>query len=232
MDNKDFPITAERFIAYFDIMGFKDLVYRSDHKEVSKVMDIVCGCTKFIESKERDILTKPKAISESVHEKSIVLPVVFSDSILFISKSGSEYDAYKIIHIASFFLYGLLGENVPVKGALSYGTFTADFKKSSFFGRPLIDAFSLASEVHFYGAVLHNTFDCYINENKMGIDTKFLKRALVPMKNRDITHSYIDWRFLLNNNNKINSIINKFYDGVSGNIRSYVDNTIRLYDIK
>jgi hypothetical protein len=37
----NWKITNERFVAYIDIMGFKDLVMRSTHEEVYKMMKLI-----------------------------------------------------------------------------------------------------------------------------------------------------------------------------------------------
>ena len=227
---KNFPITKDRFIVYFDLMGFKDLVYRSSHEQVRSIMDIVCRTTKEIEEAEMSILdTDPKSRGGEF-EKAVVLPVVFSDSIIFISGDNTLYDAKKAIYVASYFLYSLLTENIPVKGALSYGTFSADFEKSSFFGRPLIDAYLLAEETHFYGAVLHNTFDRFLNEIDEKPPPELLSRIPIPMKAGKVTHSYVKWQFHLKEaQDKTSEIIEKFYEGVSGSTRLYVDNTMKVY---
>lgn len=230
---KNFPKTKNRFIVYFDLMGFKDLVYRNNHSDISRIMDIVCSTAKSIKDTEMGILEGLEGAEDKpsgTFTKTVVLPVVFSDSILFVSKGNTIFDAKKSIYVASYFLYKLLSQNIPVKGALAYGTFTADFDKSSFFGRPLIDAYLLANEANFYGAILHNTFDSYLKTKKKSvISERMLKRAPIPMKGGAITHNYVDWGYFKNVAGNQEDLIEKFYDGVSGNTRIYVDNTKKVY---
>jgi hypothetical protein len=38
-----FPVTSERFLAYFDIMGFKDYTLKNSHEDVRKRMIEIQG---------------------------------------------------------------------------------------------------------------------------------------------------------------------------------------------
>ena len=124
----------------------------------------------------------------------------------------------------------MLTNAIPLKGAIAYGLFTADFQKSSFFGRPLVDAYELAKEIFFYGAILHNSFEQYLHNNNMIWTDIILKTKSIPLKNGSVTHSYIDWQVHTDENtNKLQSIINSLYRSVSGSTRQYVDNTKKVY---
>ncbi len=227
---RPFPKTADRFVAFFDLMGFKDLIYRNTHDDVCKTMDFVCDLVHQLKSWEKKHLRKNDDAVKSAIGMGVVLPVVFSDSILFISRTNSIEDAQKAIYVSSFFLCGLLNACIPVKGALAYGTFTADFKKSNFFGRPLLDSYFLAHETHFYGAVLHHTFERYLREQNKEIPHSILKRKPIAMKSGRVTHSYIDWTYHLEEDTTaLDRLLERFYEGVSGDIRMYVDNTRDAY---
>ena len=155
MSELDFPETADRFIAYFDIMGFKDRVYREGHEEVQKMMDTVAEAVQYI--------NKMKGIKENdgvICEKNPpIKAVTFSDSILFVAEGGSAKNMNLLLLISRVFLRLMFENRIPIKGALSYGRFTANFEKSQFFGRPLVDAYRLAEETYFYGATLHHRFE-------------------------------------------------------------------------
>jgi hypothetical protein len=172
-----------------------------------------------------------KSSNQSMHnaEKGVVLPVIFSDSILFISRSNSIYDAQKQMYIASYFLYHTFRAGIPTKGAIAYGTFTADFKKSNFFGRPLIDAYLLAEEVDFYGAIYHHTFENYMKDKKESFPSAITGRKTLPLKSGRITHTYATWDFHNDSNDTKQYIVGSFYNTVSGKPRKYVDNSIDVY---
>lgn len=52
----EFHATTERFVAYFDIMGFKDLIYRSDHSDVADIMSRVSTIVATLKKIEKESL--------------------------------------------------------------------------------------------------------------------------------------------------------------------------------
>jgi hypothetical protein len=226
-----FPETANRFIAYFDIMGFKDLIYRTDHSTVSDLMRRMSDAVAMLKQWEDGHLKKNTRGRKKETEKGIVLPVLFSDSVLFVSRADTVFDARKTVFVTSVFLRNVFSHSIPVKGALAYGMFTADFATSKFFGRPLVDAYLLAEETDFYGAVLHHSFEKYLHDLGEELPETILKRKRVPMKGGLVTHSFIDWRFHPGNGEGlIEYSLESFYRSVSGNARRYVDNTRLVYE--
>jgi hypothetical protein len=231
-----FDETTERYIAYFDIMGFTDMVYRHDHSYVSEIMNKVSNSVNYIKEMEEHIFQKAKQKKKSRIatdiSKGIVQPVMFSDSVLFISRSNSIFDARKIIYVSALFLTEMFKFKIPIKGSLSYGVFTADFENSKFFGRPLVDAYHLACDTYFYGALLHHSFEKHVSENDIPYPEMILRRKQVPMKAGNISHSFIVFDFLNENDTPTSDLIPNFYSTVSGNVRKYVDNTLSVYDYK
>jgi hypothetical protein len=47
--------------------------------------------------------------------------------------------------------------NIPLKGAIAFGNFSANWDQSVFFGKPLIDAFELHNDLDMYCAILHSS---------------------------------------------------------------------------
>jgi len=223
-----FPNTCDRFIAYFDIMGFRDLSYRNNHEDVAKIMNSMSEKVQIIKDSEEEILKKGRE-PDGDFEKATIMPIIFSDTIILISGSNTIYDARKSIYSASFFLYQMMGIKVPVKGALSYGQVTADFSKSIYFGRPLIDAYLLSEETFFYGATLHHSFEKYLSEKDLTIPDVILKHGQVPMKAGHVTHYYVDWETHLANSGDRKTLVEEFYLSASGGVRKYVDNTLSVY---
>ena len=105
-----FPKTCDRFIAYFDIMGFRDYSYRNSHEKVAKVMNSMSEQVQIIMHSEEKILKKGGE-PDGDFEKAVIRPLIFSDTIILISSSNTIYDARKSIYSASFFLYQMMGIN-------------------------------------------------------------------------------------------------------------------------
>ena len=223
MKTPEIPETAERFVVYFDVMGFKDFVYRNDHSTVSELMNKLCS--HIGDAKKWFCSGENGNVPDSDFEK--ILPVMFSDTVLFITNGNTIKDARSAMLTAAAFLHDMFKKGIPVKGALSYGTFSIDINKSMFFGRPLIDAYLLAEETYFYGSVIHHTAEVKFDEFDDDFLKKIVSRSQIPMKKGMVMHSYADWTVALDNS--LEDLINPLYKTVSGNIRRYVDNTMSTY---
>jgi len=92
MRTAKFPTTCDRFIAYFDIMGFRDLLYRNSHEKVTMIMNSVSRQIEMIKDTEDGLLRK-KGKLHGDFERAIIIPIVFSDTIILLSGSNTIYDA-------------------------------------------------------------------------------------------------------------------------------------------
>lgn len=217
--------TTERYVAFLDIMGFKDRVFRARHDDVLKVMEKLSIYIKSIKS---------NAKARIKVRRGVTLPVFFSDTILLVSNDDSQESLESIIRSCSWLTWKCLSMGLPIKGAISYGTQTADFNKSIHFGKALIDAYSLQQEVYFYGVVFHDSVELklkdiltlqYRNEC-ISYDTPFKKVG-------KIKHYVVDWTIIdelkgMGGNPTCMDIVNELYLTVSGEPRKYVDNTVEF----
>lgn len=223
--------TCKRFVAFLDIMGFKDMVFRNNHQEVYELLKSFQPTIGEIEEHARQILSGKLAlnIEGTSRHRSIIRPILFSDSIILISNDDSLLSAFYLLNRARWLLYQAIVKGIPLKGAIAYGEQTADFDKSLHFGRPLIDAFELQNDLLLYGVILHHTMEkslIEIDKNEV-IRTALLHNCHVDMKNGKITHYILDWiPFCAEKENPIN-LVSEMYKSVSGTPRIYVDNTLK-----
>jgi hypothetical protein len=211
--------TTNRFVGFFDIMGFKDRVNRSTHEEVLEKMYRIRG-----------VLDELKKYSDKYN----VYPVFFSDSILLYSTNDTVISAIDMLGASSYLLGKALLEGIPLKGALAYGKLTAVHKKSIYFGQPLIDAYELEKELWMYGAVLHDTMEKFINDNKITIPSLYSYKN-TPIKSGGIVMHYtVNWSDYIELCRKSYpttptpiEVVSKFYDTSSGHVRRYIENTIK-----
>jgi hypothetical protein len=140
--------TANRYVVYIDIMGFKDMVAKMSHNDVYELMKRIDGIKKHVEN------------VEWIENKSgLVKTTTYSDSIILYSKDDS-YDSFDfIVSTTAGLIDYLFIEGIPFKGAVAFGLMTLDTDKSIFFGQPLIDAYLLQEEIYFYGVVFHATVE-------------------------------------------------------------------------
>jgi len=210
--------TALRYVGFIDIMGFKDMVARSSHDEIYKMMQKINSAQKTASS-----------INWNGNNKSnkLVKTTTYSDSIVIYSFSDSYDSLYSFICTIAGIYQDLLMEGIPHKGAIAFGKMTIDNERSIFFGQPLIDSYLLQEEVNFYGIIVHGTA-------QKGIETyrtlPFVDNYLCPLKNGNSFHISIRPIFwgidqFKEDNVKLSSSLKSMRYNTSGHIRKYIDLT-------
>lgn len=212
--------TTNRFIAFFDIMGFKDLVQKGTHEEVLRKLNILKKTLNYLNNKDAI-----HAIEHYSIDLDQTKAITFSDSIIIFSKSDSYNDALKILIDANAILRDALNNSIAIKGAISYGKITVDFNKSLFFGQPIIDAYLLHDELHMLSVIIDHNFEIkitpYIDDPLYFVIADY--RA--NLKSGKITHKIMKPSAQNEITERISSLDN-LYHSVSGKPRAYIDNTI------
>ncbi len=220
-------VTSNRFVLFFDILGFKDLVSRSSHEEVLKKLKKLKGRASKLE------IAKLKKTAQEKYNIDIrqyqTKSVTFSDSIIFFSEGDTTSDFLKILIDSQYMLNEALSIGLALKGAISYGRITVDFEQNIFFGQPIIDAFLLHEDLHMLDVILDHNCDLqkdkynniFINEN-----IKFLN---VKMKYGHVSHSIVIPRLSSKIDEKI-ILLKKLYYTTSGSPRAYIDNSVKFYE--
>jgi hypothetical protein len=227
--------TCDRFVAFLDIMGFKNMVLNHTHKEMLDTLTPFQSIINTIEEIARDGLKNKPLLSNPnkiLPLDTIVRPVIFSDSIILVSNGNTEDSLLAIYAYLGAILRRALYNNIPIKGALAYGMQTADFNKSLHFGQPLIDAYELQEGLKLYGVVLHHTTERHIRDigifDKM--NDKFFFRWKTPIQTLHVNHYLVDFITRHDTDGKLLESIISIYSMVSGIPRLYVDNTIEYID--
>ena len=216
--------TSQRFIAFFDILGFKDLVLKSTHKEILDKLVILQNRIKDF-GKFRENKDLKKYDFDVDQTKS----VTFSDSFLFFSKGNTLNDVLKILLDSYALLKKATEIGIAIKGAISFGEITVDFENSLFYGQPIIDAYLLHEELIMLTAIVDHNFE--IQLEKLPKDTlieSMLGSCKANLRSGKITHQVLKpsgkgvaaERIL---------ILKKMYKNTSGKPRIYIDNTIEFY---
>jgi len=222
---KEWQATAERYVAFLDIMGFKDRMYRESHNDVLKFMEALSGRIKSIEKLATKRLTG---------QRGVVRPIFFSDSILLVSNDDSTESRVSIIAACIWLTRACLSMGVPIKGAISLGMQTSNFDKSLHFGKALIDAYLLQNEVFFYGIVFHHSAELKLPKAIEQTGGSYWVLYDTPFKKvGKIKHYVVDWSTVSELEKKVDKpnyldIVNKLYLTVSGEPRKYVDNTVEF----
>jgi len=230
-------VTDNRFVVFLDLLGFKDLVMRSSHDEIYKMLIYITDKRKIVEEiKDSDELEKSDVELYSV---------TFSDSIVIFSKNDSVSHFEIISSVTSYFFAKLIEKSIPIKGAIAYGEISINKSSQIFFGQPIIDSFLLEEDLSYMGIVAHNTIDKYISKLKSDesklITNMYYKEIPTPFKYGNLSHLNLDWyRFLIESYAKRDDDISyseftkqticEFKKQTSGGPRKYVDNTLKVID--
>jgi hypothetical protein len=234
-------ITGKRFVAFFDILGFKDRVMRESHEKIYKDL---AGIQ--VNEKKLEKVLENQAV-KNIFNNSEIYVVKFSDSVVLFSKNDTIDNFILFLISARFLFYSFLKRNFLVKGGMAYGEISLDKENQLYFGQPIIDAFLLEEEVNYIGVVAHNSIDMFkqcikANHKFYPLLTQLIFEGKSPLKSGLITHYNLDWFLLLidknNRGGKTETILKteiitdlkNYYLGVSGSPRRYIDNTIEFID--
>jgi hypothetical protein len=230
--NKNWETSCERFVAFFDIMGFKDYLSRHTHAEVYNEMSKISKNINQIYSIKEQ---KFPLFAGKIHTAT------FSDSIILFSKDNS-IDSFNSFSLITAWLFkSIIKDSFPVKGAIAHGKIVVNKSNNIYFGQPIIDAYELQEDVNYYGIVAHHTIEEYLSKNDT---TKFFEMIYfdtdTPLKSGNIHHYNIDWfnyniranRDPNETKNQIIAKIKNFRINTSGRPRIYIDNTLRILESK
>ncbi|MCQ2363951.1 MAG: hypothetical protein MJ051_00150 [Akkermansia sp.] len=203
------PITCSRFVAFLDILGFKDRVARSTHAQVLNTLQGL-----------------QKKISESMesHKEEGLQISLFSDSIVIFSKNDSRKSLISLSNVTLDIMRYAIGEKIPMKGAIAKGKITCDTTKQLFFGQALIDAFQLQESTKYYGVVVHHSAE----EDAKDLPIYFQDTEAYIEGSR-IHHYELLWhRFDCIPQKEIQNSLSLLRNSVSGEPRKYIDNTMKI----
>lgn len=208
--------TAIRFVAFLDIMGFKDRVARTSHTQLlSDLTDFNRNITSYI----------------GKYQNSGIELAQFSDSIVLFSNDTTQKSLKAIAEVTKGIMQTAIKQRIPIKGAIAQGKTTCDRPKQLFFGQSLIDAYLLEENIYYYGIIVHHTAEASVI--KMNDDSLF-KDIKAPLKSGNISHFELSW--YINNpqdSNQLEDIISDLKtirQTVSDAPRKYIDNTLNIID--
>jgi len=159
--------TDNRFVAFLDILGFKDLVMRKSHEDIYQTLNQLSKSKKLIEK-----ATQLDSISKNLSDVEVYV-VSFSDSIVIFSKNDSLENFNYFLLATRWFFTGAFSKQIPIKGAMAHGEISLNKKEQIYFGQPIIDAYLMEEDVNYMGVVAHNSIDEYVSNIK---DKKTLNR--------------------------------------------------------
>lgn len=138
--------TKSRYVAYFDIMGFKNMIKPQDGKK---------DPTDEVYEEFKDLLDGIKKELKTYNHLSFS---AFSDLIVIITDDDSDKafnqlaDASLMMMRDTFFNY-----QWGMSGCIAKGIITYDKERNIFLGQPIVDAYLTSEDLDFYGVVVHKS---------------------------------------------------------------------------
>jgi hypothetical protein len=228
-DKKAWNLTDNRFVCILDIMGFKDMVMRNPHDTIYEMLNDL--------SKYRSDLENPNV--PDGYDPNSIKTVSFSDTIAIFTKTLDPKCFELLTYCVGWLFAKAMQDGIALKGAISCGKMSINMKRQIFFGQPLIDAHLLHEETAFYGVVIHDSVEKYINSNSTQLKAHVIERytdCSVPLKSGVISHLILDWADWLKESTptKIEKmklavdVLKKQRERTSGPPRKYIDNTFKV----
>lgn len=213
---KQSNFTKDRFVAFLDIMGFKDRVARNAHEDVLKELEIFqSNISQYV----------------SYHRDADIQIALFSDSILIYSQDNTLSSLHALADITShIMMYAIQQEKpIPLKGAIAAGRMTCNQIKQLYFGQALIDAYLLEENVKYYGVLVHHSAEKYLKNNNFS-EFRDIK---APLKSGEISHYELRWYdTVISPNNeeqkRVQDCLANLRLTVSDEPRKYIDNTQKV----
>lgn len=152
------------FIAFFDVLGFKEFIYNNDLSEIKRLFNHLLRDSQTAISGETYIEMNPGMIVPDLNNQKVNC-LHISDSIVFWTNSDTEDDFLELVNVCYSFYWRSLQATFPLRGCLTYGeidfnphTFETQngvkFYNYSLIGRGLVDAYLKSDNIEYAGCLL------------------------------------------------------------------------------
>lgn len=225
LNNNNLSNTRNRFVAYFDIMGFKSMLRKYSIDEIyGQFKDLLDG------------------IQNKLKTHKLLAYSAFSDLIVVITEDDSDKsftqlaDAALMLMQDTFFHY-----KWGMSGCIARGEVTYDKERNIFIGQPIVDAYLISEDIDFYGVVIHESaYDDvkkYIVRKKKQYKSSHLeylfKEERIYFKSGFYSECHLRWidfdLVKIYNPQKthelITSNLDEMLNGIHGRARRYIENT-------
>jgi hypothetical protein len=134
--------TYRAWVAYFDILGFKEELKRT-RQNISYLGLLQCKIDEIIED-----------LQAQVTEFKNVDCLFYADTFIFYSKSNENRNYAGIVHVATHFIERCLGKGIPLRGAISFGNIAVGYDKRCLIGEAFLESHLYAEDQNWLGLIL------------------------------------------------------------------------------
>lgn len=238
--------TLPRYVAFFDILGFKNMLQQGTHHAVKQLEVLV----NYLEG------DKGSPFVDDENVKHVVQFKIFSDSI-FMYTTDDSFTSWRLFTYAvSSFFYHALKNKIPIKGGIAHGdAFIGEPRsnlKNVMCGKAITNAFLIQEELQYFGVAVHYTFESHL-EKKIKVeindeiedeylkDSTNLKKVLslyseihTPLKVGTYMHLNLNlFKFSaswVNFSDEYLEILKEFKLNSPSASRKYIDNSIKAWN--
>lgn len=219
-DNSNWKVQTKRYVAFLDILGFKDYVLRHSIDEVYTRLKTLNA----LRPEEDD----PDYESETSRRIKFYN---FSDSIFIFSKDNEFVSLRHFLTCVKRLMRMALRAEIPLKGAVAFGDIVVDEEQNLFCGQPIIDAYLLEEDLQYMGVVFHHSFeDVYerLSDTRFHRINAWIKEAQTPFKYGKRIHLNLNYPIAGAKTYNFLDIVRNQRLYSSGDARKYVDNTLEM----
>lgn len=173
-------MAEKKFIAFLDILGFKDLVLNNSHLRLVDLYEKIFSLGIQISlagGKINIVDQKGKKTAIPALEKSMVNSLIISDSVLLWTDDSSMKSFVDLIIVVRYLLHRSILSGFPLRGAIVEGELSILRKEFSlktsntqltFIGKGLVDAYMLENKQEWAG--------CIVDENCIKIYNEYVEK--------------------------------------------------------
>jgi hypothetical protein len=164
----------ECFIAFFDVLGFKEIISNNDLKETKRLFEHLLRDSQTALSGEKFIqLNQGTIVPDLKNQKVNCLHI--SDSIVFWTNGQSKDDFLDLVSVCYSFYWRSLQTTFPLRGCLTFGEIDfnpstiktiggVNFYNYSLIGKGLVESYLKAESIEYAGCIIDNTAISKVDE--------------------------------------------------------------------
>lgn len=183
---------GEVFVAFLDILGFKDLITKNEEDLIAKLFNEVSAKSR--RSLETQLKLSSLLFEESEVDKVEALSI--SDSLVIWTHRDSIYSFSLIAAYVKSVLGHFMDNGVPLRGAITRGPicvteaeFANGYKQTNVFGKGIVRAYTLEDQQQWSGCIIDPTCVEHLKKTEQGrslVESYSFVEYEVPLKRGDV----------------------------------------------
>lgn len=188
-------LSAKRYLAFFDLLGFSELVKREDTSEVARIIHAIQHFANIARGYGEEPFFSQRNNEEN--HQNYVQSLFVSDSVVFVTNGATIEDFANVIITAQGLLSMCMLSSIPIRGAITTGDLIFDLGFHILYGKPMVEAVELEKIQEWFGVAIHPSCSSNINPEHISgyIEKGYIKKYSPPLKsNTSAPPEYVlDW---------------------------------------